>query len=136
MNRRPPVFLRPQPRPGVGLSINDVYTYVANYAGSGAVSAGQLSGILTAAGMTTEAVRNMLLTVSQNLGADQEQMDFVADELRYLNTGAPGGGVVVPIRTGFPWGLVLVGGAVLWFVASRSAQRNPARRVVNVTGTC
>ncbi len=64
-----------------------VFGWIAQNSAAGAGTAGEISDFLLRSGMTVEAVRNMFNTIAVNAAASPEQVDYVADELRYLNTG-------------------------------------------------
>lgn len=74
-------------RPGVGFSLDDLYAVVANYAGQGSNTAGDISRLLLNAGVSVEAARQMLQTIASNVGSDQQQLLTVQQELAYLNNG-------------------------------------------------
>lgn len=100
---------------GLGLSITDVYAWVADQAGAGSVSLGDISGALLNLGLTVEAVRTMLTTVAVNVGSDPQQLARINAELNYLNTYHE-----QPTRNDWVIPALLVGLVVVWSISQGS----------------
>lgn len=88
----------------------ELFGWIAEASAAGAGATGEISEFLLRSGMTVEAVRNALNTIAVNVGASPEQVDYVADELRYLNTGRG--------YRGTNWAPLLIVGGIL-FLALR-----------------
>ncbi len=67
-------------------SMNDVYNWIAGESASGAGELGDISTALLNAGLTIEAARMALTTISGNIGTDPQVLARVNAELNYLNT--------------------------------------------------
>ncbi len=101
-------------RSGVGdFSLTDLYASIANDAGSGASTLGEISGALLNLGLTVEAARMALTTVRNNVGANPQQLAAINAELNYLNTY---GGT--PQRNQWLVPGLILGAIALWYLAS------------------
>lgn len=92
-----------------GTMTQDVWGWVAENSAQGAGATGEISDFLLRAGMTVEAVRNMLNTIAVNAAGTPEQVDYVSDELRYLNTGRGNSRQT-------NWAPILIGAGLLYLV--------------------
>ncbi len=95
--------------------MDDIYAYIANAAGSGSATTGEISTGLLNLGLTVEAVRNALNIVAQNVGQDPNQVAAVAAELRFVNSG----GLVAAQNSGKKTLLLLGAAAVALYLFTR-----------------
>lgn len=99
-------------RAGIGLSMSDLYASIAQDAGSGSTTLGEISTALLNLGLTVEAARTALTTVANNVGGNPQQLAAINAELNYLNTY---GGTPPKPQWLLP---VAIGAVVLFFILS------------------
>lgn len=104
-------------RPGTGSGVSDFYAWLANAAGSGSNTTGEISDALLRAGMTVEAVRQALQIVAGNVQGDPQRVAVIQDELRYLNTG---GAVGVAQNSANSWALPLALVVVVYLLTRKN----------------
>ncbi len=98
-------------RAGLAFSMSDIYGSISADLSDSSVGLGDISKALLAGGLTVEAVRSALNTVSAGLQGNPQQMAALNAELNYLNTyGA------APPQSSSRWILpaLLIGGLIFW----------------------
>lgn len=98
---------------GSGFNWIGLYSAIAQDAGSGAATLGEISTMLLNMGLTVEAARGALNTVALNVGSNPQQLQAVNAELNYLNT-YDADGLYTLNRNKWILPALVVGGLVWW----------------------